>query len=520
MRWAGPLGLVDLPGARKIHRSPVPRIGGIAIMAGALGAIALWVPPDRMVPAYLVAATVIGVAGVWDDRVNLDYRFKFAAQIGAALLVALWGDLLITRLPFSYGGTLPEWIALPLTVFAIVGVTNAINLSDGMDGLAGGTSLLAAGALGLVGHLADAKIGPLFALCLMGATLGFLRYNTHPARVFMGDAGSQFLGFSVAVLAIRTVEISNTAVSPFVPVLILGLPILDTFYVMTRRVMERRSPFSPDRRHIHHQLLDLGLSQYEAVLVIYAAQAVLMGLAVAFRFAADAVLLGVYVGFCVGVLSGLRVAERGGLPALGATGRFSPVTRVVDFLRRHGLMTRVPRQVLFVAVPAWLIVAPLLPESVPFDLGWLALGLVVLLLALLSVRRAPFFAFERLTVYAAAAMAVFLVETSAPLIGTCAPCVRGFFLALAVLIGLWLRFGGRSAFEMNAMDFLVIAIVLILPNVPGVRESGLGIVAMESLVLFYAAEIIITDHERGWDSLRIGVVASLLVIALRGLAGV
>ena len=519
MRWAGSFGLLDQPGPRKIHRAPVPRIGGIAIMAGALLAVAVFVQARQDLTAYLAAATLLGLFGVVDDRVNLSYRVKFLGQIAAALVVVLWGGVLITRAPFTFGGELAYWFAVPFTVFALVGVTNAVNLSDGVDGLAGGTSLLAAMALGFFAWLGDDKLTALFALCLMGATLGFLRYNTFPARIFMGDAGSQFLGFSVAVLAVMTTETANRAISPMVAVLVLGLPILDTFYVMTRRVLEGRSPFSPDRRHIHHRLLDLGLNQYEAVVVIYAAQAALILLAWWLAYAADWTLLGVYLAFCVGVLFALRMAERHGLPHLAVPGRLSPIMRAVEFLRRHGLMTRIPRQLLFVAVPAWLVLAPVLAASVAPDVGWLALALLVGLLAVLLVRRVPFFAYERLTVYAVAAISVFLVETSKPLIGVCGPCVHGFFIALAVLIGVWLRFGGGIGFRVSAMDFLVIALVLVLPVVPGMRETGMGIVAMETMVLFYASEMIITDHERGWDSLRFGAIASLALIAVRGLLG-
>jgi UDP-GlcNAc:undecaprenyl-phosphate GlcNAc-1-phosphate transferase len=520
MRWAAPLGLMDQPGARKIHHAPVPRIGGIAIIVAALLAILLFSRGRHDLVAYVVASLVLGVFGVVDDRVNLSYRWKFVGQILAALVVVFWGGVLITRFPFSFEAVLPLWFAVPFTVFALVGITNAVNLSDGMDGLAGGTGLLAAGALGFLAWLGGDKTTALLAVCLIGATLGFLRYNTFPARVFLGDAGSQFLGFSVGVLAVMTVETANRAISPMVAVLILGLPILDTLYVMTRRVLEGRSPFSPDRRHIHHRLLDMGLDQYEAVVVAYSAQVVLILLAWWLAYARDELLLGVYLAFGIGVLYALRLAERHGLPHLMKPGRESPVTRAVEFLRRSALLGRVPRQTLLLAIPAWFVVAPLLADSVAPDIGWLALALLAGLLFLLSVRRLPFFAFERLTVYAVAAASVFLVETSPGLIEAVGPVLRGFFVLLVVLIALWLRFGGRRAFRFNAMDFLIMAMMVALPNIPGVKETGLGVVAVETLVLFYAAEIIITDHPRGWDSLRYGVITALVIIAARGVFGV
>ena len=153
----------------------------------------------------------------------------------------------------------------------LVGITNAINLSDGLDGLAGGVTFLSLAAIAVLTYIAvDAGFMLLATMSIMGSILGFLRFNTFPARIFMGDGGSQFLGFSAGVLAILLTQSSNTALSPALPLLILGLPILDTLMVMGERIYEGRSPFVADRKHIHHRLLALGFHHYEAVVTIYA----------------------------------------------------------------------------------------------------------------------------------------------------------------------------------------------------------------------------------------------------------
>jgi UDP-GlcNAc:undecaprenyl-phosphate GlcNAc-1-phosphate transferase len=186
-------------------------------------------------------------------------------------------------------------------VLAIVGVTNAINLADGLDGLAGGISLLSLACIGFLSYLeGDFSVG-LVSLSLCGAVFGFLRHNTFPATVFMGDTGSQLLGFSAITMALSLTQ-GSTPLSPLLPLIILGFPILDTLTVMTGRIIRGKSPFVADKAHFHHSLLSLGLHQTESVLVIYLIQAFLILSAYLFRFYSDWLLLFVYLGFSATVL--------------------------------------------------------------------------------------------------------------------------------------------------------------------------------------------------------------------------
>ena len=270
IRAAGTLGLVDHPNWRKVHEDPIPTVGGIAIASGAVLSALAWLPLREDINGFLLGTAVLLVAGVWDDRSGMHYSLKFVAQIVAAVTVVWYGGVVIDRLPFLEAVAIPGYVGFTVSVIALVAITNAINLWDGLDGLAGGTTLIAIGLLGSLAYLSGDGVVTLLATALCGAILGFLRFNTYPARVFMGDTGSQFLGFGVGVIAIMVTQTSDRALSPMLPLLVLGLPILDTSWVCFERVMKGLSPFKADRNHIHHKILGLGFNQYEAVLTIYA----------------------------------------------------------------------------------------------------------------------------------------------------------------------------------------------------------------------------------------------------------
>ena len=274
--------IVDRPGARRINLKPIPRSGGLAVavaflvVAGAFlfvnditGLIA--VPPSLRplgVAALFLGGAAAAALGAIDDMLDLRARWQFLGQIGlAAGAVGLGIGIDIVNNPFASGIIeFPEAIAVAFTIFWIVGMINSINWIDGLDGLSSGVAIIAAVTLGLI-SLSTRVNQPLIAvLCfvLAGALFGFLRWNFHPAAIFTGTSGVQFVGYTLAVLSILgTAKVA-------VALLVLGVPIIDTFWIIVRRISQRRSPFSPDRQHIHHRLLDLGLSHRQSVLAIYA----------------------------------------------------------------------------------------------------------------------------------------------------------------------------------------------------------------------------------------------------------
>jgi UDP-GlcNAc:undecaprenyl-phosphate GlcNAc-1-phosphate transferase len=289
-RLAYKLGRVDTPDARKVHTVPIPRLGGVAIFLGFGIAIASieWLIPGPLFPrsgafvGLLSGACLMFALGIADDLKPLPAKIKLLVQIGAAG-IAVWQGVRIDFLSNPAGGLvlLMPAVAIPLTIFWLVGITNTINLIDGLDGLAGGVSLIAAGTTVLIAYQTHQAAIALVAIALAGATIGFLRYNWNPAKIFMGDSGSLFLGFTLASLSVIGVLKLVATAALIVPVLILGVPIFDTAFAIVRRALQRRPIFSPDRGHLHHRLLGLGFSQRRAVIIIYGFCLLLGGAALA-----------------------------------------------------------------------------------------------------------------------------------------------------------------------------------------------------------------------------------------------
>ena len=274
MRYAFLIGAVDKPDPRKVHVKVVPRIGGLDIIVGALVPLVIWLPYDKQYVSIACATLVLVAFGIWDDRKDISYRYKFLGQIIASALVVWGGDIYIMYAPFMDGQPLPPVLSYVLTILCLLAITNALNLADGLDGLAAGTTLLSFGLIAILSYKSGAGGILIITMSVVGGVIGFLRFNSHPATIFMGDTGSQFLGFILGVELIMLTQSADLALSKSIPLLILGLPLVDTITVMSRRIARGVSPFSPDKNHIHHRLLALKLSHYETVVVLYFIQSV------------------------------------------------------------------------------------------------------------------------------------------------------------------------------------------------------------------------------------------------------
>ena len=319
------IGAVDRPGVRSIHTHPTPRIGGVAIylssicvivsllfLNNAIGQTFRAVRPQ--VIALLACASAVFVIGLIDDLRGLPARVKFAAELlGAGALCGV--GVRISDIGFGGATTLSLgwWLGCPLTLLWIVGITNAVNMSDGLDGLAAGVAAIACGVIavfaihGSMIHAGAARdndvMMALFALALLGGLTGFLFFNFNPAKVFMGDCGSLFIGFTIAAASVMCVSKSTALVGLALPALALGIPIFDTLFSMLRRFLERRSLFAPDRSHFHHRLLELGLNQRRAVTIVYLATAAAAGLGLFMMTSEDVSILIVFtVVLCLIVL--------------------------------------------------------------------------------------------------------------------------------------------------------------------------------------------------------------------------
>ncbi|WP_061810714.1 glycosyltransferase family 4 protein [Rossellomorea vietnamensis] len=272
------IGATDRPNQRKVHQKIMPRLGGLAIFISFVIGVIILQPENVYSTAILAGAAIIVMTGMLDDMIELSAKYKLLGQIVAAVLVVVWGGAQVEFINLPFGGQIEfGFMSIPLTIIWIVGVTNAINLIDGLDGLAAGVSSIALITIAGMAVIMGDTFVAVMASILLVSTLGFLFYNFHPAKIFMGDTGALFLGYMISVLALLGFK-NITVVSLIIPVIILGVPISDTFYAIIRRFVNKQPLSAPDKSHLHHCLLRMGYSHKQTVLIIYAIAA-LFGLA-------------------------------------------------------------------------------------------------------------------------------------------------------------------------------------------------------------------------------------------------
>ena len=283
IRFALKTGAVDLPNERKVHKVPIPRIGGLGIYIAFMVSICFSVFVSNLddislheVTGLIVGGTLIVALGLIDDYKNLPAKVKLLGQIFAAAVLVLGFDVRIDFITDPLGDYIYlEWIAIPATIFWLVGLTNTINLIDGLDGLAAGVAAIASITILLVAMKQNFFLVTILTAALAGASAGFLFYNSNPAKIFMGDTGSMFLGFMLAGTSVIGTVKSTATIALIVPILALGLPILDTTFAILRRYFGGKPIFQPDKGHLHHRLLKLGFTQRQAVLLMYIISAML-----------------------------------------------------------------------------------------------------------------------------------------------------------------------------------------------------------------------------------------------------
>jgi UDP-GlcNAc:undecaprenyl-phosphate/decaprenyl-phosphate GlcNAc-1-phosphate transferase len=515
-RWL----IVDRPNDRKVHTTPIPRVGGLAMACGVLVAALLTIDLQAADRWFLVAAGVLIVFGALDDRFDLDYRLKLLGQLLAVNIVVILGDVQIHSFTLDDQIALPGWISMPLTVFFLVGVTNAINLADGLDGLAGGTTFLCLCAVALLSSIGGVGASTALALAFAGAVLGFLRFNTHPASVFMGDAGSQLLGFSIGVLSIGATQNAATQVSAALPVLLLALPILDTLSVMVQRIGEGRSPFSPDKNHIHHKLLAMGFDHHEAVMVIYAVQSLLFVLAYVLRFESDVVIITVVSGFFVVSIALLQTATRARwrLRPLDQNAREAPVPRLVDAMHRPTFLPRVSYVALAVALAVYACAIVVEMSGLYSDIRLLTVALLALSVVLLALMRVkPLNVVEKAVLYVAASVLVYLDAVVLPADRLLAPLCWAAVAVAAVATAIRLRLYNDRRFQLTPLDLIVLFMALVVPSLPdtlGLPQGGALAIA-KLVILFYAIEMLVSRSESNAVWVRIAATSFLAALTLR-----
>lgn len=517
MKWADKIGAIDLPDERKVHKKAIPRVGGIAMVAGTIFSVVLLSTLDQQLISILVGFAVIWAFGLWDDKCDLNYKIKFLGQLLAVIIVVVWGDVVVRSVPFI-NFYLPDYIALPFTIFALIGITNAINLSDGLDGLAGGTSLISISIIALLAYDAGGDMVVLISMAVAGSILGFLRHNTYPARLFMGDTGSQFLGFSLGILVIVLSQSINSAMSPLIPLLILGLPILDTVAVISQRLYEKRSPFSADKNHIHHKLLQIGFDHYEAVFIIYLVQSSMVVLAYFLLYESDVLLSFIYLVVALIVLGSFKMAYSKEWNFHSKhTKNKSFLGRFVSFMYHKGWLQTVPNRVLEIVLPVILVLSVVFTDKVTQDMSILSIVLLVMLFASLVLKTPGSNIIEKAVVYIVSVMAVYqmsLIDQSLEI----HYIMNILFAILIISFVLRIRFSSENTFQITPLDYLVILLIIVVPNLPEVHleDSNIGEMAIKLVILFYGSEAVLGAARRNWDLMRTGVFIVLTLSVIRG----
>lgn len=514
--------IIDQPGVRKVHTVPIPRVGGVAMAAGAVVAAALTVNLQMVDRWFLAAAAVLVLFGVLDDRFDLNYRIKLIGQILAVAIVVFGGGVRIQMIALDDRLMLPDWIAIPLTMFFLVGVTNAVNLADGLDGLAGGTTFLCLCAVALISSVADSGSSTALALAFAGAVLGFLRFNTYPASVFMGDAGSQLLGFTIGVLSIRATQSGLTEISAAVPILLLAVPILDTLSVMVQRIGEGRSPFSPDKNHIHHKLLALGFDHHEAVTVIYAVQGALFVLAYFLRYESDAVILGLVSVFFLVSIGVFQVANRTGWRFRRAGPAESRKPRLLDLMQQPGVLPRLSYWVIAAAIGAYTTLIVTETAELGSDFRLLIMSLLAVLAgSAVFLRKAPLILLEKAALYVTATLIVYLDAVMVPE-GRVVSALGWTAVGCAALgSALRLRLNNDRGFQLTPLDLIVLFMALVVPSLPGTLHlpNGGALAIAKLVIVFYALEMLVSRSEKRAIWLRLATATALAALLLRPLFG-
>lgn len=269
------IGAIDVPkDNRRMHKTPIPRIGGLAIFAGFVVSSLVFCEITKELVAIYTGGLIIVAVGVIDDVSPINAWIKLLAQIGVAFIAVSQGVVL------EYVNFFGKYVSfgvlsVPITVVWIVGLTNAINLIDGLDGLACGVSAISSMSLLLVMLLKGDFVFAMITAAIVGACIGFLPFNSNPAKIFMGDTGALFLGYTMAVISVSGVFKLHTVISFIIPLSIFGLPLFDTAFAFIRRIAKGKNPFTPDRGHLHHKLIDLGFNQKQSVRILYAICAIL-----------------------------------------------------------------------------------------------------------------------------------------------------------------------------------------------------------------------------------------------------
>jgi len=520
--FAQRIGAMDTPGDRSVHVRIMPRMGGLGMAASIVAALLLFAPVNQMLVALLLGVFIIVVTGALDDLFQVRPLYKMAGQF-LACLVFLWLSEL--RLS-SFGDVLgvgsidfPPVVAMFVSLFAMIGIINAFNLSDGLDGLAAGLTMIAGLFMGVLALQSHHGLALIIIVALLGATLGFLKFNTYPAKLFMGDTGSLTLGFVIAALILYLSNCKgDVSIQPITLALILAIPIIDTVMVMVTRMIQGKSPASADRTHLHHRLLALGFSHALVVIVIYLLAFAFGLLALALYNEPAWVQLTLGLAGCILLYAGLFLCEKQNIN----------VAKYKLLSKEHVIETRMTRLIskslrgLRFVILLGLLFPVFFVESVPPETHNLLLGVLILLLVAYPWKEHH----ERLNIvyglFYLSGLAVLYVWNLATYTHF---SLIWYTLGFTVVLSLWsmlkIKFKGHSeVFLTSGLEVMLIFISWFIPFVvlPVLQVSEAVMVAaktscLEAIPLFIAMKIVIRKQpDRNY--LMVGGLSFVLLIML------
>lgn len=526
-RLAVSIGIFDGVDERKSHTGAIPRLGGIAIFFAVLLGVILFTEIDRTTRGFLAGGIAVFLTGLTDDLEQITPKKKFLGELMAALIVTLVGDLHIDSIGnlFGQGEILLGIFSVPFTIFAIVGVINAINLLDGLDGLAGGVTAIAAAAFGLLAYVAGDEIMIGVSAALLGAVVGFLKFNSYPARIFMGDGGSLFLGYCLAVLSVHLVQHNYTSGqgSELTPLIILAVPVFDTLFVMGKRLLAGKRIFQPDRSHIHHRFMDLGLGHKSTVILMYGLSYFLAAYAVMFRLLPDRLqlvnLVLLLVFFCLCNWALTQLLE-------GKEHRFLKDDQQLINVYSYRWMVRYSHYfvvtvkyliLMILTLPLFIITGPAnLADS---SVAWLLIVVTVVLFlqtADLGNR------FLQIIIYFNGAFLIYAVENSGrglELLDVPIHFISSFLFSLLLiccLILLMLRKKTKHLMD-SPLEYFILFIAITIPLLPETVTHPVHLlsVAGKSMILFLGLKMVVLLEARRNRKIIAATVLSLLSLAVK-----
>jgi UDP-GlcNAc:undecaprenyl-phosphate/decaprenyl-phosphate GlcNAc-1-phosphate transferase len=517
-------GGIDIPDVRKVHTSEIPRLGGIAIFCAFIFAVIFISNIDNQAKGFLAGSIVIFLTGVADDLTKLSPRDKFIGEFMAVVIGVVMGGIALPSVGdlICCGELRLGVFAVPFTVFAVVGVINAINLIDGLDGLAGGISAIACIAFGILSY----KTGNIhllsLSIALLGAIVGFLFYNTYPAKIFMGDSGSLFIGYCLGFFSIMLVIESKRQISPVTPLVILGVPIIDTLFVMVNRLKRGDKLHYPDKTHIHHRLMGLGIGHKFTVILVYGLTYLLTAFAlVGYRlrdFQLAAVLLLVAIIFYSVVHFLTKMHEKGNIQLV----RSNQSLRETRTYRKLVELSRYLKILLKYLLIFILILPLFISDIASREVVVFSAALLILSLAFFFSIRERVNLFFQVILYLSGAFIIYLLENfgRATTIFGCPLLMisNGLFCTLFLIEGVKIFLRRHSGRMINSpLEYLILLIVISMPLLPVelTQKHHLMTVAAKSVILFVAYKLILMRQARRNRKIILATSIALMVIIVR-----